>query len=217
MKKYYLFEMKMKDINIICIIISIILVTITFIINPIEYIDYISLIILLIPYFFLHEIIHSISYVLCGASFKNITYGAHLEKGILCCLCKQNISKTNILISLLAPLTLIGIITYIIGIIINNDLLILLSIMNIAGSSGDLLMFYNLCRLNNFSFSEYDNPMAFALYSKENLSKKKFYGLKYIGNTMKLKKTMDKKVNISKPSIIIFIIILIIGIIKNYC
>ena len=69
---------------------------------------------LYIPYLILHEIIHSISYCIHGAKFKNITYGAHLEKGILCCLCKQNISKKNILFSLLAPFFYLGIITFII-------------------------------------------------------------------------------------------------------
>lgn len=127
MKKYNLFEMKMKSVNILCVIIVVVLLIVTPIIIP-SYntsdINFILLLIFAIPYFMLHEIIHSIAYVLCGANFKNVTYGAHLEKGVLCCSCKQNITKTNILISLLAPFIVIGIITYIIGIIMSNNLLI---------------------------------------------------------------------------------------------
>lgn len=92
MKKYNLFEIKMKDINILCIIIVVILLIVTSIILP-SYstsdINFIQLLIFAIPYFILHEIIHSIAYVLCGANFKNVTYGAHLEKGILIVLFMQ--------------------------------------------------------------------------------------------------------------------------------
>lgn len=217
MKKYNLFEMKMKDINILCIIIVVILLIVTPIILPsysISDINFIQLLILTIPYFILHEIIHSIAYVLCGANFKNVTYGAHLEKGILCCSCKQNITKFNILVSLLAPFIIIGIITYIIGIVISNNLLIFLSIMNIGGSSGDLIMFHSLSRLKNFEFSEYDNPLAFGLYTDEDLSNKKLRGLKYIGRLDTLEKNVTKKITISKASIIFFIIILVLLIIE---
>ncbi|MCI8778849.1 MAG: DUF3267 domain-containing protein [Bacilli bacterium] len=217
MKKYNLFEIKMKDINILCIIIVVILLIVTSIILP-SYstsdINFIQLLIFAIPYFILHEIIHSIAYVLCGANFKNVTYGAHLEKGILCCSCKQNITKFNILVSLLAPFIIIGIITYIIGIVISNNLLIFLSIMNIGGSSGDLIMFYSLSRLKKFEFSEYDNPLAFGLYTDEDLSNKKLRGLKYIGSLDTLEKTITKKITISKTSIIFFIIILVLLIIE---
>lgn len=217
MKKYNLFEMKMKDINILCIIIVVILLIVTPIILP-SYstsdINFIQLLIFAIPYFILHEIIHSIAYVLCGANFKNVTYGAHLEKGILCCSCKQNITKFNILVSLLAPFIIIGIITYIIGIVISNNLLIFLSIMNIGGSSGDLIMFHSLSRLKNFEFSEYDNPLAFGLYTDEDLNNKKLRGLKYIGRLDTLEKNVTKKITISKTSIIFFIIILVLLIIE---
>lgn len=217
MKKYNLFEMKMKYINILCIIIVVILLIVTPFILP-SYstsdINFIQLLIFAIPYFILHEIIHSIAYVLCGANFKNVTYGAHLEKGILCCSCKQNITKKNILISLLAPFIVIGVITYIIGIILSNNLLIFLSIMNMGGSSGDLIMFRSLSRLKNFEFSEYDNPLAFGLYTAEDLSNKKLRGLKYIGSLDALEKTVTKKITISKTSIIFFIIILALLIIE---
>ncbi len=211
MKKYNLFEMKLKSINILCIIIVVVLLIVTRVIHPnynTSNINFLLLLIFIIPYFMLHEIIHSIAYVLCGADFKNITYGAHLEQGIFCCSCKQNITKTNILVSLLAPFILIGVVTYIIGIITSNNLLIFLSIINMGGSSGDLIMFYSLSRLKNFKFSEYDNPLAFGLYTKEDLSNKKLPGLKYIGTLDNLEKTLTKKITISKVSIIFLIIIL---------
>lgn len=210
-KKYYLFEMKGSYLNFLCILIIIIMYIITFMLLPNFYLSQKALIIsaiLIIPYLILHEFIHSIFYVIGGAQFKNVTYGAHLEKGILCCLCKQNITKANVLISLLSPFIIIGIFTYILGIVFSNSILIFLSILNISGCAGDLIMFLDLVLLDDFEYSEYDNPMAFGLYSKKDLSKHKMLGLKYIGSTDKLEKNDFKKISISKTSIVILLIFL---------
>ena len=214
-KKYYVYEMNGVTLQIISVIFLIIMIFITFFFsNEIIMTDknFELIFLLIIPYLILHELLHSIAYVINGAKFKNITYGAHLEKGILCCLCKQNISKRNILISLLFPFVIIGVITYIIGTLTNNIVLIWLSILNISGCSADLIMFFELLKLKDFEYSEYDNPVAFGLYTSKNLSKTKLFGLKYIGETKALEKNNMKKISISKFSIITFIIFIILGI-----
>lgn len=215
-KKYYLFEMKTGALNIVSLVLFFGLLVLTGNLLQDQTIDLGDLmaksLLFMIPYFVFHEILHSISYVLHGADFKNITYGAHLEKGVLCCLCKQNVSKRNILTSLLYPFIFIGVITYIIGIVFNIPVLILLSIMNISGCSGDLLMFYSLSRIKNFEYSEYDNPTAFGLFTEEDLSNKKLPGLKYVGTKNELERKDLKKVTISKTSIISFIIIELLGV-----
>lgn len=216
-KKYYLFEMDVVVLNVLSIVLLVVLLELTEVIlknSNIDLMENISkALVFLIPYFIFHEILHSIGYVLTGANFKYITYGAHLEKGILCCLCKQNLSKKSILISLLFPFVIIGIITYIIGIIINSPTLIILSIMNISGCSGDLMMFYSLSRIKNYEYSEYDNPLAFGLYSEDDLSKKKLPGLKYLETKEQLEIKDLKKIEISKTSWITFIIIELLGVI----
>lgn len=214
-KKYYVYEMNGVTLQIISVIFLIIMLFITFFFsNEITMTDkgFELIFLLIIPYLILHELLHSLAYVINGAKFKNITYGAHLEKGILCCLCKQNISKRNILISLLFPFVIIGVITYIIGTLTNNIVLIWLSILNISGCSADLIMFFDLLKLKDFEYSEYDNPMAFGLYTTKNLSKTKLFGLKHIGETKSLEKNNMKKISISKFSIITFIIFIILGI-----
>lgn len=214
-RKYYVYEMNGVTLQIISVIFLIIMLFITFFFsNEITMTDknFELIFLLIIPYLILHELLHSIAYVINGAKFKNITYGAHLEKGILCCLCKQNISKRNILISLLFPFVIIGVITYIIGIFTNNTILIWLSILNISGCSADLIMFLDLLKLKDFEYSEYDNPMAFGLYTTKNLSKTKLFGLKYIGETKSLEKNNMKKISISKTNIILFIIFIALGI-----
>ena len=167
-KKYYMFKMNMTFMNLF----SIGLIILSFFIFYLIYGKnsflilrgvYNPFILLYLPYLIFHELLHSLSYVIYGADFKKITYGAHLERGVLCCLCKQNITKKNILHSLLYPFIFIGIITLIIGLLINNPLLILLSLANISGCSGDLIMFYHLSRLHNYEFSEYNDPTSFGI------------------------------------------------------
>lgn len=212
-KKYYLYEMNLTLLNIISIILIIVMGIITLFLVDISKIvesNFFDLtLLLIIPYLLLHEVLHSISYVLHGASFKNVVYGAHLEKGVLCCLCKQNITKKNILISLIYPFFWIGVVTYIIGIMTNNMELIMLSIFNISGCSGDLIMFFAFLKLKNFEYSEYDNPTAFGLYTTEDFSNKKLFGLKYIGCEEELERKDLKKVSISKTSIIGFLFIIL--------
>ena len=169
-------------------------------------------IILLIPYLCFHEVLHSIGYIITGADPKRITFGAHLEKGVLCCLCKQNISKKSILVSLLFPFVWIGVITYIIGIVFNLPILVGLSVMNISGCSGDLLMFFNFLFIKNFEYAEYDSPVAFGLYSSDDLSKKKLIGLNYVETKDKLEQNDLKKISITKTSVIILIALVLLGI-----
>ena len=57
--------------------------------------------------------------------------------------------------------------------------------MNISGCAADLTMFIALSKIKNFEYSEYDNPTAFGLYTSEDLSNKKFFGLKYVGTVDK--------------------------------
>ena len=220
-KKYYLFEMDLTILNIISVLIFAIMLVITFFLYKVGVLQNWNypvgiLFILMVPYLVFHEILHSISYVLHGADFKNITYGAHLEKGVLCCLCKQNITKKNILISLIYPFVFIGIITYIIGIIFDWPILIALSIVNISGCAGDLIMFADFLGLKDFEYCEYDNPTAFGLYTSKDFSKKKLFGLKYVETKEQLEIHDLKKISISKTSIIYFIVIVILGILWTF-
>ena len=210
-KNYYMFKMNTLILNVFSIILLILMCLIFYIIygkNSIEIFsnNYVLVMFLYVPYLILHEILHSVSYCAYGAKFKNITYGAYLEKGILCCLCKQNINKKNILHSLLAPFIYIGLVTLIIGIIFNIPVLVILSLSNIAGCSGDLVMFYHLIKLNNYEFSEYNDPIAFGLYTNDDFSKLKLFGLNYVTKKNKLERDDLKKIRISGSSIILFIL-----------
>lgn len=212
-KKYYIYQMRVGVLNIISIFLLIIPTIITLYTLKSFIFDGLELTIgclFLIPYFIFHEVLHSISYKLNGASWDNIYYGANLEKGVLCCLCKQNISKKNILISLITPFMIIGVITLIIGILINNIVLITLSIFNISGCSGDLIMFFGLLGLKDFEYAEFDDPTSFAIYSDIDYSNKKMFGLKYVETKDSITQTKTKKVTVTKFSLIAFILIYVL-------
>ena len=214
-KKYYLFEMNMIALNVVSILILIAIGFLTIFLMKDFHVNGITMglfIILMVPYLCFHEILHSIGYILTGADPSRITFGAHLEKGVLCCLCKQNVSRKSILTSLIFPFMFIGVITYIIGIIFNLPILILLSIINISGCSGDLIMFFNFLFIKDFEYAEYDNPTAFGLYSSKDLSTTKLIGLKYVETKDSLEQFDLKKINVTKTSFIVLIVLIILGI-----
>ena len=76
------------------------------------------------------------------------------------------------------------------------------------------MMFYSLSKLKNIEYSEYDNPIAFGIYTSEDLSQKKMIGLKYKKTKKKLEIKDLKKITISKISIISFIVLFILGILN---
>ena len=214
-ERIYFYEMKQISLNILTTILFIALIILTFLIKKdikisIDYdINLFYTTLLLIPYFILHEILHAIGYIINGAKFKNITFGIHLEKSVFCCSCKQNINKKTVLWSLAFPFLFIGVVTYIIGIIFNKGILIALSIANLSGCSGDLIMFWNFLKIKNFKFFEYDNPVGFGVITNENLENRNFWGLKQL-DEKNFTQTINKKISVSKISIIILLIYFII-------
>ena len=223
-KKYYLFSLNMTILNIFSFFLLFSFVGIAIVIDK-EFFLYslyytfdtrriLLTFVLVMGYLSLHEILHSISYYLYGAKYKNIVYGIELEKGIFYCLCKQNVSKKNILNSLMFPLFYIGIVTYILSFILNSYYLLILSIFNISGCVGDIFTFLFFIRLDNkVEFSEFDSTTSFAIYADYDVSKINHIGIKYDGVSDKIIRNDKKKIKISKLSYIIISIILLLSLI----
>ena len=215
-KKYYLFEIDVLILNIVCTLIMIIGFVFTYLINSkfvlgiFDNVDAVWFIILYLLYMGLHEVVHSIGYVLYGGDFKKIVYGIQLESGVFYCLCKQNVSRKNILNSLLFPLFYLGGITYVLSFIFNSYYLLILSIFNIAGCAGDIMMFLYIRKLNrDIEYTELDNAIQFAIYTEEDISKYSHFGLKYKGVVDSVVREDLKKIKISKVSYILIGLILL--------
>ena len=214
--KYYIFEINVYILNIFCLLLFGFVIGISFLINSsllilaFDSINIVLFILLYMLYMVLHEIFHSIAYVLYGGKFKKIVYGMKLESGVFYCLCKQDITRKNILNSLMFPLFYLGLITYIISFIFNLPYLFMLSIFNISGCIGDIIMFIYFIRLDkNICFTEFDNPLRFAIKSDKNISTISHFGLKYIGSDNEVERNDLKKIKISKFSYVLMILILI--------
>lgn len=226
-KKYYIFSLNMNFLNIFSFIILFLVVGLTliidkeFLLNSISYtfsVDKLFMtFVLVFGYLMLHEILHSIGYYIYGAKYKNIVYGIELEKGIFYCLCKQNINKKNIMNSLMFPLFYIGIVTYIISFILDNNYLLILSIFNISGCVGDIFTFLFMLKLDDdIEFSEFDDTTSFGIYTDKDISKNKYLGLKYIETREDLDRNEYTKIKVSKISYIILIVILVLSLITVF-
>ena len=223
LKKYYVFKIDLVVLNIVSTILLVLCFLITGLVFPntvesmfILFSDAKNLLLLLpymMFYFILHELLHALGYITFGANPKKLTFGMELEKSVFYCLCKEDITKKNILFSLMYPLFFIGIVTYIISIIFNLPMLLLLSIGNICGAIGDIIYFIFIIRLDkDVMFSEMDDGTSFALLSKDDLSKYKPFGLKYVGIEKEISRKNFKRVYISKLSygVLIFSFVLLV-------
>ena len=149
----------------------------------------------------LHEIIHGTFYILGGAKRKNITYGAALEKGVFYCRCGEYVNKKTIMMSLMAPFTLIGVVTLIIGFITKQWWLVILSGINIGGAGADLCMFFFFIkRHKDVKFMEYGDSLYFSLKTTEELDKKKFKVVKLIDKEKVPKNDNKFRLVVSKAS-----------------
>lgn len=210
-EKYYTYKLNPVSLNILCIIIFIPLFIINY--KPINF-TFISLI-LVVFWFILHEFIHGLGFMIY-ANPKNINYGVELEKGIFYCMCKERISKKGIMVALLLPLFIIGLFTYFIGIIFNLYFLTFLSIINIAGSVGDIVMSLFILKLpNDISYVDLGDTTSFTIISKRDLKQFKMIALKLekTGDYKKATSKTNKIITISKISKVIFAIFLILSII----
>ena len=221
-KKAYVYKMNLIPANIFSILILILcaLPAIFLKINIFRFDNWFIVFILLILYLMLHEFIHGIGYFLGGTKNKYITYGIELEKGIFYAMAYSKLTKKNILISLQMPFMVIGVITYIIGVIYNIPILVFLSIVNISGASMDLAMFFYFLRLpKDFTYTESGNPDEFVVISSEDLTKKKSIFVKIVEVKDYKEKDFEfknyKKIKVTKLSIIILVLFILLGLVTT--
>ena len=219
MRKYYKYEINTTFANILCIIITIIATVpvwniIVDTIFNIEY-KYIGIFFFIyIIWMFLHEALHGIGHMVCGVKINELSFGALLEKSILFCLVRREVSKKNILISLIFPFIFIGLITYIIGILINCPLLIILSILNIGGACMDIIMFIQFIKLgSDITYIEPGDGTSFYIMSNNEI--KKLVGLtkkeEGIYQERMFSNLNNKFIDVSKISIIIMILFVVLS------
>lgn len=227
-KEYYVFKINLLKLNVLAIILLIAMFAITYVINPnltiscLDLFEDNKMLFFILPamlgYMILHELLHALGYILYGAKPKNITFGMDLEKSVLYCLCKQDVSRKNILNASMFPLFYIGIVTYVISIIFEMPLLLLLSIMNISGAAGDIMYFLYFIKLDkNIMFSELDDGTSFAILSENDVTQVKHFGLDFVEKIDEIPRNDFKRVKITKLSwfvVILCLILTVLGILS---
>lgn len=222
--KKYLMEYNMIFMNIVSTILMFICIgvgylcynlkLITIDLDSIGITTFVLFCVTMFGYLGLHELVHGITYRLTGAKSENIKYGIALDKGILFCKCGGDVSRSCILTSIIMPFIVLGIITGIISIIFNWPLLFILSLFNISGCSGDLMMFFWFLRRDkDIKFREIGDSTTFIITTNEELMDKKFISCKAKEEVNEVKDTKFlKKINCSKQSlyVLIFLVVIII-------
>lgn len=222
--KYYTYELDIGVLNILAILLFLVLFLLMYLLGydlaKLFLVgDIVVILVLLVFWLMLHEVLHGIGFsIFKSVDRKNVVYGMALEKGVFYCMCKQKIRKNVIFAALLFPLIIIGVITLIIGCIINSYLLMLLSILNIMGSIGDIMMsiYFYKCP-DDVIYLDLDDCTSFTVLSKKDLSGIKVMGIKLkengIYNNEMVPKIKDKLV-ISRKSWYVLIVIFILMLIK---
>lgn len=216
--KYYKYKMNMKILNIVGVILMVVCMAIFYLLFN-DYEMAFSFIVYLVLWLFLHEIVHGIAFMLFPkVDWKKVVFGAKLESGIFYCMCKQPISKKVILTSLLAPLVLIGIVTLIIALIYNLPTLAFLSLFNVSGAVGDILMTIMFLQLpKTIEYTDLDDCEGFVVLSNDNLEDKKYFGFDLIEHGKYSQDIVPhdfKRINCSKISLVILVTILVLFIIS---
>lgn len=222
--RYYTYQLDMKVLNILAILLFIVMIVVVYLVGYSfsGITDYNSLVlfILLFVWLMIHEVFHGIGFALFKEVKKrNIVFGMALEKGVFYCMCKQKISKKVIFTSLLFPVTIIGIITMILGIVIDNGMLVYLSMFNIVGSIGDIVMsiYFSKCP-SDVSYLDLDDCTGFTVLSKNDLSSISVPGIKLVDSGIYDSKKMvardKRRLVISKMSWVVLIIMFILILIK---
>lgn len=231
-KKEYILEYDMIFMNVLVFILLFIMLGISYLLVKInifefngemllEFFDNYSVLFLItmLLWLVLHEIIHGVAYRIGGASKEDIVFGAAIEHGVFYCKAKKYINKKCIMMSLLAPLILIGIVTYIIGIMMSNIFLIGLSIINITGAAGDIMMFLFFLRQDDdILFRELGFSSPAVILTSRDITKEKYLGVKNIRlvtDQSEVTEGEEKKITISKASWIYLAIMAVLVIVMT--
>ena len=123
------------------------------------------------------------------------------------------IGKNAILVSLAFPLVFLSLLPGILGLVFDIEWIVLLALLNLSGAMGDVIMMFLIFKLpDDIKYIDYDNNVGCYFVSKEDLSKYKSFGIKYIESGEHNKSLINKdipRVYISKSSIIILLLFLI--------
>ena len=225
-EKYYKYELDIKKMNILVLIamipIGIIMAVFSnFFSHTFDkfYMVFAGLMFV----FVLHEVFHGIGYALFAKDKKKIKFGIALDKGVLYAMCQDEINKTGIIVSLIFPIIFLTIITGIIGVLVKDSVLVFLSMMNLVGAIGDIMMIILTLKLpKTIKYIDYNNDIGAYFISNEDISKIKTFGLKCTEVGEHTLNKVDNKIKSflvtkgSIPYLIGFLLVILLDFVVSY-
>lgn len=128
--------------------------------------DLIFIIFLMIAFFFIHELIHGITWKYFCKDKKNISYGIMLKQLTPYCCCSEALNFNGYILGILMPFIIIGMGGFIIALILSNDMLLILSLLNITTASGDLTIALMLLNHRNSIIIDHPTKCGFVAFNK---------------------------------------------------
>lgn len=125
-----------------------------------------------IPLALVHEGIHGISWGLNAENhMKDIEYGFLVEKLTPYCYCRSPLTKNQYLFGSLMPMTVLGLVVCILGIIMASPALMIVGIIQLLGGAGDLLISAMLMRYkvsnNNTVLMDHPIELGLVIFEKQ--------------------------------------------------
>lgn len=215
--KYYKYQINTLALNIVAILVFIILdITVSYTFNwHFEDINEFHFL-LIILWFIIHELLHYVGFLTDkSVSPKDLLLGMRIEVGILYCMCKKPIGKRSILVALNFPLFFIGILTMAIAYIIKSSPLMLLSMINISGAVGDIIMSIQMSKMpKNIKYVDGDDSTGYYILSENDISNIKLPFVKLTDSGLyepeKILSKETRKVIITKKSYVFLVAYLMI-------
>ncbi|PWA09667.1 hypothetical protein DCC39_12530 [Pueribacillus theae] len=131
--------------------------------------NFLLFIVLYIAGIILHECCHLLGFMMWGkASWNDLVYGINRELGVAYAGTKKMIQNHAMKKALLLPFWVTGLLPFIIGIWLNNGVLIVVSAFLIGGAAGDFSMYNQLRKVKNDAYiiDDLEKPQLYVFYEK---------------------------------------------------
>lgn len=114
-----------------------------------------------------HELIHGFTWSLfCKNKLKSISFGIMWSSFTPYCHCEEPLDFKSYLIGCIAPLFILGILSFIISLIIGNPLILILSLINILSAGEDTTICLLLFKFKDALFIDHPTDCGFVAFTK---------------------------------------------------
>lgn len=123
----------------------------------------------------LHELFHLLGFIVWGkCRWSDLVYGVNRELGVAYAGTKKTLRNRAMKKALLLPFWLTGLLPFLIGIYLNNGMLISVSALLIGGAAGDFAMYNQLRKISSEAYiiDDLKKPQLYVYYDNPHINEK---------------------------------------------